>query len=332
MFLSFIVPVYNVERFLSSCIDSMLQQDISPDEYEIICVNDGSTDGSLDILRSYEKADSRLTVINQRNSGVCSARNAGLERARGEYIWFIDADDCIEPNCLAMLKSRISESTPDRVVIENYSFPEQENPYSCEKKTNTVWKDSSACKSIFRRSFLSAHKLFFRYPELIYGEDALFMYEVKWEQPDTIEMKQPLYYCRERTGSASRETTNTANLKRLNSTIREAEIMKQYYDAGRRDVLTTDRMMSYLYGALFHIASMSQREANARLNQLRTAGLFPLRRPLNCTIQKSFSVNRGGRSGRTFSRLSVSPYQLHCRLLRHAQLECLVPHEKPFAA
>lgn len=307
MFISFIVPCYNIEKYVAACIDSLLDQDIDLNEYEIICVNDGSADDTLAVLRQYEKVHRNILVIDQKNAGVCAARNAGLKMASGDYIWFVDADDCIEHNCLAMLKSRISESRPDRVVINNYSFPDGENPCQGTErwKTNTIWQDSSVWRSIFRRGFLQQNDLYFRYPELIYGEDALFMYEVKWEKPDTITIDPPLYYYRERAGSASRDATDKSNRKRLHSTIREAEIMKHYYDAGRRDTLTTDRMMSYLYGALLHIASMSRQESRAFLARLREAGLFPFRRPRNCTIRKSYYVNRGGTWSSGFTTLFI---------------------------
>lgn len=100
MFLSFIVPVYNTEKYLAECLDSLLEQDIPYEEYEIICVNDGSTDGSLDILRRYAEAHSNVIVVDKENGGVASARNAGLDAACGDYIWFFDSDDIIHPNIL----------------------------------------------------------------------------------------------------------------------------------------------------------------------------------------------------------------------------------------
>lgn len=295
MFLSFIVPVYNVGRFLLECLDSLLQQDIPRDEYEIICVNDGSTDECPTILRHYATIHDHLVVIDQQNSGVCAARNAGLSRAQGDYIWFIDADDCIQPNCLSVLHEKLLVSDADRLVMDNYSFPESENPYSYrEKRTNTVWYDSVVWKSVFRRAFLMTHDLHFQYPELIYGEDALFMYEVKYAKPSTVFIDLPFYYCRERIGSASREKTDAAEQRRFRSTIREAEIMKRYYENGRTDQITVDRLMSYLYGALFHIAAMPQKDARQEIKNLRNAGLFPFKRPKVCSIQKSYYVNRGG--------------------------------------
>ena len=92
---SVIIPVYNVEQYLSKCLDSVINQTFK--NIEIICINDGSTDNSLKILNEYAMADKRIIVINQENSGVYAARNKGLQIANGKYISFVDSDDWIEP-------------------------------------------------------------------------------------------------------------------------------------------------------------------------------------------------------------------------------------------
>lgn len=92
MFLSFIIPVYNTERYLDVCISSLLHQDLPHSDYEIICINDGSTDHSLDIMKKWESEAENVVVIDQRNAGVCTARNTGLDKAVGDYIWFIDSE------------------------------------------------------------------------------------------------------------------------------------------------------------------------------------------------------------------------------------------------
>lgn len=96
--LSIIVPVFNVEQYLSKCLDSILQQDY--DDYEIICINDGSTDNSQYILDKYSRKDSRIRVIEQRNSGLSQARNTGLDVAKGRYVMFIDSDDYLRDGSL----------------------------------------------------------------------------------------------------------------------------------------------------------------------------------------------------------------------------------------
>lgn len=100
MKLSIIIPIYNVERYVEKCILSCLNQDLSKEEYEIICINDGTPDESGIIAETIAKDHSNIKVVNQENYGLSSARNNGLKLAKGEYVWFVDSDDWIEQNCL----------------------------------------------------------------------------------------------------------------------------------------------------------------------------------------------------------------------------------------
>ena len=93
--ISVIVPVYNVEKYLPRCLESIRKQDFS--DLEIICINDGSSDASSSLLEISAQLDPRITVINQPNSGVSAARNRGLDTASGEIIMFVDADDFLVP-------------------------------------------------------------------------------------------------------------------------------------------------------------------------------------------------------------------------------------------
>ena len=98
---SVIVPVYNTFRYLEQCLNSILNQTLK--EFEVICVNDGSTDDSAKILEKYSQKDKRIVVINQENAGASAARNAGLDCAKGRYIAFVDSDDYIKKNFLEVL-------------------------------------------------------------------------------------------------------------------------------------------------------------------------------------------------------------------------------------
>lgn len=99
--ISIIVPVYNVEKYLSQCLDSLMNQTYR--DLEIICVNDGSTDESLAILEQYAAKDERLRIITQDNQGVSCARNMGMQEAKGDWIMFVDSDDWIETDCCQMV-------------------------------------------------------------------------------------------------------------------------------------------------------------------------------------------------------------------------------------
>ena len=94
--ISIIIPVYNAGQYLSQCLDSLLKQTLR--EIEIICVNDGSSDNSFEILKHYKTKDERIIIINQNNQGQGSARNRAIDISKGEYIAFVDPDDWVEDN------------------------------------------------------------------------------------------------------------------------------------------------------------------------------------------------------------------------------------------
>ena len=112
---SVIVPVYNLESYIERCLDSLLMQDY--DDLEIILVNDGSTDKSLEIIEKYAQQSESIIVINQKNSGVSSARNAGIEKATGFFIAFVDGDDYIDSNYYELLLKKITSDNYDFVQM-----------------------------------------------------------------------------------------------------------------------------------------------------------------------------------------------------------------------
>ena len=118
---SIIVPVYNVEEYLKRCLDSLVNQTLS--DIEIICVNDGSTDGSAQILEEFAQKDNRIKVTSQINSGVSEARNVGVKQATGEFIGYVDPDDFIEPDFYEKLYNSAKENDCDiacsSVIREN---------------------------------------------------------------------------------------------------------------------------------------------------------------------------------------------------------------------
>lgn len=295
MLLSFIIPVYNTEEYLESCIQSLLEQDISQDEYEIICINDGSSDRSLEILKHFSQNYKNIIVVDQKNFGVCASRNRGLDLAKGEYIWFIDSDDFIKKNILGTLMIQLKSVQCEQIVISHYFFEDvadsdKEQISEDRMKVNTSWKDSVVWRSIFKKEFLLRYNLKFHYEDLVYGEDALFMYEIKRHMPRSIEITQPVYFHRARAGSASTDITDGMERRRLLSAIHEATVMKNYYenDENILPVETANRLMSFLWGALFCIANLPSTEAKQMLKKLKKVELYPYKCPEECNITKSF--------------------------------------------
>lgn len=138
--LTFVVPVYNAEEYLRDCLDSILR--LQKKNIEVICIDDGSGDHSLDICREYAKQDGRVTVIHQDNRGVSAARNAGIERAKGTYISFIDADDFVEEDYEDILE-KLMKTRADRCLYRYYRVIEDKKYISPMIFSEGVYEDKA---------------------------------------------------------------------------------------------------------------------------------------------------------------------------------------------
>ena len=146
---SIIIPVYNVEEYLVECIDSVVGQTLR--DIEIICVNDGSSDHSLDILRRYEKQDNRIVLINKENGGYGQAMNRGLERATGEYVGIVEPDDYVPMNMYEDLYKIVSENELDFVKADFYRFKRSKSG-SMELYYNHLSPDNKDYNVVFNPS------------------------------------------------------------------------------------------------------------------------------------------------------------------------------------
>ena len=117
---SVVIPVYNSAKYLRECLDSIVAQTFS--DWEIIAVDDGSSDESPEILDEYAAKDSRIKVIHKANAGVSAARNDGLDAAQGEYVVFVDSDDLLVVNALDILHKTISSENADIAFADHFSF------------------------------------------------------------------------------------------------------------------------------------------------------------------------------------------------------------------
>lgn len=317
LFLSFIIPVYNAEKYITECLDSLLCQDLPAEDYEIICVNDGSKDSSLSILQTYASRHPNIRIIDKENGGVTTARNAGLEAAQGDYIWFIDADDLIKAHILGRLKAMIPGTGCDRVVFGAYQFTdrlteeEREQSRKLQLTTNTSWYDAVVWRSLLRRDFLLQQDLYFRYPEITHGEDGLFMYEVTLAAPVTVETGEVLYFYRVHSGSADNAVSLENRQRKLRSHIRVTQILHQHFLALEHpEEGSANKLMTFLWLCLYDISQLPSREAKAMRKELQKCGLFPFRRPAQCNLQSSYMTDRTDLVGRVFDRVYLN---LHTR-------------------
>lgn len=126
-----ILPVYNVEKYLKQCLDSIVNQTFK--DFECLCVNDGSTDNSLSILQEYAQKDKRFKIITQKNGGTSVARNNGIKNTNTKYLTFIDSDDWITENYLEVLYNKIEETNADIVRASYQFYFEEDNSYKSAK-------------------------------------------------------------------------------------------------------------------------------------------------------------------------------------------------------
>ena len=205
--LSLIIPVYNVEKYVARCIQSCINQNISSVDYEIIIINDGSTDSSLQIVNALVKDRDNITFISQKNEGLSSARNKGLSLAKGEYIWFIDSDDWIEINCLEDIFNKL-----DKIEVLAMGYIEAYDDFQKNKKvfasnipvTNGIELLHStfiipAQFYIYRRSFLEKNNLFFE--PGVFHEDFEFTPRMLYFANKLMRYNKQIYFFYKRPGS-----------------------------------------------------------------------------------------------------------------------------------
>ncbi len=269
---SIIIPVYNVERYLRDCLDSVLGQTFS--DWEAVCVNDGSTDGSAAILEEYSKKDNRFSVITQPNAGLSAARNTGINAAKGDYILFLDSDDWIDLNALEVLSKNLDGE--DMLCFSGRRFIEETNLYNsadvlAEKSYETgmdyynenalLHRDFAfvcVVLRVYKRMFLIDNKLWFK--EGIYHEDNLFTPIACYYAKKVKQISACLYDYRVRSSSI----TTTVNKKRLFDLLDTANNLAEFFVAKQGFNKTT------IYRAITHHYQVILQDASKkRLKDLR---------------------------------------------------------------
>lgn len=225
---SVIVPVYNVELYLKECIDSLLNQDFKG-KYEVICVNDGSTDNSLEILKEYEVKSDKIVLIDQKNKGLSGARNTGFKNAKGKYIMFLDSDDYFKHNkVLSLLYNEIEKDNLDFVVADfEYSYEDKNKNYKIKRnpgiknqvmtgkdfydlgiKTKSIM--SVVWNKLYKKEFLEKNNLYF-YEGIIY-EDMEFTPRAYYKAEKVKYIDETIIMYRQREGSIMSSGVNPNRL------------------------------------------------------------------------------------------------------------------------
>ena len=203
---SIIVPIYNAEKYLDSCIQSVLRQTYT--NWELILIDDGSTDKSGRIAEEYGFADERITVFHQKNLGVSLARNQGIDEATGNYVVFLDADDELIEDCLAKTVNIAEETNADVVAgrsCENQELFQDRIIWTGAEALENSLKDHlftySACAKLIRREFIGKTRFT---PDIRINEDSYFVFQLLCKQNVFVLTNEVIYFYRANSESSSR--------------------------------------------------------------------------------------------------------------------------------
>jgi len=291
MLISVVIPIYNVERYLAECIESVLAQTYP--HYEMICVNDGSTDGSLTLLENYAEQHKNIQIINQDNSGLSAARNAGIVVAKGDYVFLLDSDDKIEKHAFETLVNKANgedlicfngkrfieetntEDVPDEGVKADFEYGwDYYNQYAL---VNRKFHFVCTVLRLYRREFLIHNKLGFQ--EGIFHEDNLFTPIVCYHAQKVKVIPDCLYIYRIRKGSIMQNV----KVKRLFDIIYIANTLADFFipkDNIDKEIIYREIAGSYFRGFMPEEISLygnNDRELFQRINwdNYKKISIFP---------------------------------------------------------
>lgn len=292
--LSVVIPVYNLEGYVERCIRSIENQDISSDSYEIICVNDGSTDKSPDIIKTLQKEFDNIVLINQNNQGVSMARNNGINKARGKYLMFVDADDYIVENSLSKILQS-AEKFNSQVLFFGYTviledgkeirclhnrelwgrtFPGFEAYFLSRSKEQT--DPDSSWRMLYKTDFINNNLLHFL-PDVPYLEDGEFMARVLCLAERCVFENEYVYQRVVRPGSATQSDLFHSE-KAINGFLLAAVNLKKFRDeqslSKQQRNFLNQPICKFVILAITSVQKpLKIKKLNKVINQLKDSGL-----------------------------------------------------------
>ena len=257
--ISVVIPVYNAEKYLKECVDSVLAQTYS--NYEILLIDDGSADNSPEICDRYAESNSKIKVIHQKNSGVAEARNNGIREAKGEYIAFLDCDDWWEKEFLEKLVSYTLISDMAicklvKVLPDGKHFCDKE--YECDM-TEWCWHirnniSISCVRCLFKKEIILSHNLFFS-KGMKTGEDQEFVFKYSMHIEKTSYVPGAVYYYRINNNSAMFQK-NYNHFDAIKAMLAVEEYAQNNCSKDRAK-LVSDAFRSYKYAYLLEFAVLT---------------------------------------------------------------------------
>ena len=292
MKLSIIVPVYNVADYLPKCLDSLLAQNLPQNEYEIIVVNDGSTDNSADIAQQYADKYTNITLINQANQGLSGARNAGIKCAKGDYIQFVDSDDYLEDNVLGGLMKQVENDDLD-VLRFNYENVNDKGDVINPNKDPKHFVDFSnevldgltflnqrlgpacyAVQFIIKKELLIDNNIIFK--SGIYFEDVEWTPRMLLKAGRVASTGAVVYYYLVREGSITKAVNKDKQRKVLEDKILLIQSMKEQYCQNTNAIWYLSMIAGTVLSTIGYIATNFYDEHSAYLSKIKELKVYPL--------------------------------------------------------
>ena len=292
MKLSIIVPVYNVEKYLAKCLDSLLRQNIQPADYEIIVVIDGATDNSEKVAQSYADKYPQIILVKQQNLGLSAARNTGISKAKGTYFMFVDSDDYLEPNVLGFLLNKMEVESLDILrfnyqnvneayqTIHPYKNPKQFVDYKDEVKDGITFLTENlgfACYAwqfIINKEILIQNQILFK--EGIYFEDTEWTPRLLAHAQRVNSVKMVVYNYLLRSGSITNSINEEKQQKVLNDKLllidSLLEQQKKQFDTRWFKGMISATVMSFVS----YVALNFYNQRKFYLQALKLKKIFPL--------------------------------------------------------
>lgn len=290
MFLSFIIPIYNCETYVASCLDGIISAGLATDEFEVVLIDDGSTDGSARICKEYERQHSNIRYIFQKNQGPATARNKGLEEAQGDFVWFVDSDDKIDKDILKVIKQTVSVSPTLELLSFAYmaEYPEKQVLTRMVSKTVTMTGVEFLRKhggrylwnNIYSRKAIGSH----RFPDGVrHIEDSCFNIQTIIDFDHIVVLPNiGYYYNRNNVSSIS----NSRQLRgRIKANADALEVYRLLYaDMNRQNDKNKKALLREFlnFDVAAHIFTMmrfdNSRTIHRHIDIYRQMGLYPLHR------------------------------------------------------
>lgn len=304
MKLSVIVPVYNVENFLPRCLDSLLRQGLEAEEYEVICVNDGSPDHSAAILAEYEAKHSDIfKVITQENQGLGGARNTGTAQAQGEYVTYLDSDDYVIDNAYAYLLERFCQDEPDVLCYDLcriYTDGKALHDPNAQPDGDIIfdgdgvdaynrWPLPYVWSKFYRRAFMEENHI---ESEIVICQDEVFNFDVFCHHPHTRIVSSNV--CRYELGNAfsiQKIVKKEVVLVQLNDLIYNIGLMRKYIESGNTDLVPAahrniDNFLNVYYRKIQKSERLTKDEWMRNRRLMKDYSFSKERRQEKCSIRE----------------------------------------------